>query len=71
MWRCFRPHRECPLGLEAAKVIDILDAVLKILQGNGGLLVGIGFEADAVHFQILGNFIEDFGDLPVFHGSYS
>ena len=58
-------------GLKTALIIDILDAVLEILQRDGGLLIGIGLEADAVHLQILGNLIEDFGNLPVFHGSYS
>ena len=55
-------------GLEAAVLVDSLDAVLEILQGDGGLLVGIGLEADAVHFQILGQLIKDFGNFPVFHG---
>jgi len=42
--------------------------VLEILQGYGGLLVSIGFEADPVHLQILGDFIKHFGNFPIFHG---
>jgi hypothetical protein len=49
-------------------VIDVFNAILEILQGDSGLLIGIGLKADSVHLQIFGELIKDFGNFPVFHG---